>query len=50
MRTRDNVVHGMHKLADVRRLLAQERDDRSLRSILGDNSVADTQQQEGGSC
>eukprot|EP00878_Enallax_costatus_P001087 GHUV01001224.1.p1 GENE.GHUV01001224.1~~GHUV01001224.1.p1 ORF type:complete len:714 (+),score=237.30 GHUV01001224.1:1826-3967(+) len=36
VRTRDNVVHGMHQLEDVKRLIAQERDSRSLTSVFGE--------------
>ncbi|GLC55278.1 hypothetical protein PLESTB_000967300 [Pleodorina starrii] len=34
VRTRDNVVHGMFKLEDVRALMVQERDSRSRESTL----------------
>lgn len=34
VRTRDNVVHGMFKLEDVRALMVQERDSRSKESTL----------------
>jgi hypothetical protein len=33
VRTRDNVVHGMFKLADVVTILQEERDTRALQSI-----------------
>jgi threonyl-tRNA synthetase len=33
LRTRDNVVHGMFKLADVVTILQEERDARALASI-----------------
>lgn len=48
VRTRDNVVHGMHKLEDVKRLIAQERDSRSLTSAFdsGRRSADGEQQQK----
>jgi threonyl-tRNA synthetase len=35
VRTRDNVVHGMRTVAEVKQLLARERDSRSLDSAFG---------------
>ena len=35
VRTRDNQVHGMHKLADVLRVLREEKATRSLQSLFG---------------
>lgn len=47
VRTRDNVVHGMHRLEDVKQLLAQERNNRSLTSVFGSgSSSADGQQHQ----
>ena len=37
VRTRDNVVHGMHALEAVRDVLLQEKAGRSLTSIFGKN-------------
>lgn len=45
MRTRDNVVHGMRKVAEVKQLLAQERDSRSLESAFGSKHADGEQQQ-----
>lgn len=42
MRTRDNVVHGMRTVAEVKQLLAQERDSRSLTS-----AFASSKEEEG---
>jgi len=49
VRTRDNVVHGMRPLAEVKQLLAQERDSRSLTSAFGSKHEdgSSEQQQEG---
>ncbi len=33
VRTRDNVVHGMHTLDDLKKVLVEERDSRSLTSM-----------------
>lgn len=44
VRTRDNVVHGMHKVADLVAVLSKERDSRSQASAFA--SHADSQQQE----
>ncbi len=35
VRTRDNVVHGMHSLASVKDVLLEEKASRSLTSIFG---------------
>ena len=35
VRTRDNVVHGMHSLASVKQVLLEEKASRSLASIFG---------------
>lgn len=45
VRTRDNVVHGMHKLEDVKRLLMQERDSRSRTSAFASHDQQEQQQQ-----
>lgn len=45
VRTRDNVVHGMRKVAEVKQLLAQERDSRSLESAFGSKHADGEQQQ-----
>lgn len=45
VRTRDNVVHGMRKIAEVKQLLAQERDSRSLESAFGSKHADGEQQQ-----
>lgn len=44
VRTRDNVVHGMRSIAEVKQLLAHERDSRSLESAFG-SKHADGEQQ-----
>ena len=44
VRTRDNVVHGMRPLQEVKTMLAQERDSRSLVSAFG-SKAADSEQQ-----
>ena len=47
VRTRDNVVHNQFKVEDVKRLLSQERDSRSLTSVFGSGgSSADGEQQQ----
>lgn len=47
VRTRDNVVHGMRPLQEVKQLLAQERDSRSLESAFGSkHAAADGEQQQ----
>jgi hypothetical protein len=40
VRTRDNVVHGMHKLEAVRDIIAGERDSRSLTCAFGSGEEA----------
>lgn len=49
VRTRDNVVHGMRPLSEVKQLLAQERDSRSLTSAFGSKHEdgSSEQQQQG---
>jgi threonyl-tRNA synthetase len=44
VRTRDNVVHGMHKVSDLKLVLAKERDSRSQSSAFANH--ADGQQQQ----
>jgi threonyl-tRNA synthetase len=44
VRTRDNVVHGMRKLSEVKQLLTQERDSRSLDSAFGSKPADGGQQ------
>ena len=40
VRTRDNVVHGEHKLSDVVQVLLQEKAERSLVSLFGGHEAA----------
>lgn len=42
VRTRDNVVHGMHSLDDVMQVLLEERKQRSLVSLFGAHSPDET--------
>ena len=44
VRTRDNVVHGEHKLADVLRVLQEEKAARSLEGHFGSHSNGDAPQ------
>jgi threonyl-tRNA synthetase len=46
VRTRDNVVHGMHTVADLKVLLAKERDSRSLASAFAAAHADGEQQQQ----
>jgi len=51
VRTRDNVVHGMHSLESVKQVLLEEKTTRSLTSIFGahedaQSSVAKDQRSE----
>ena len=51
VRTRDNVVHGMHSLESVKEVLMEEKTTRSLTSIFGahenaQSSVAEDQRIE----
>jgi hypothetical protein len=46
VRTRDNVVHGMHTVADLKVLLAKERDARSLTSAFATHADGEQQQQQ----
>jgi hypothetical protein len=46
VRTRDNVVHGMRPIDEVKQLLAQERNSRSLGSAFGSKHEDGEQQQE----
>lgn len=47
VRTRDNHVHGMHKLGDVLEILSQEKKQRSLVSLFGDHSADGVAAEEG---
>jgi threonyl-tRNA synthetase len=40
VRTRDNVVHGMHSLESVEQILLEEKSARSLSSIFGEHENA----------
>lgn len=44
VRTRDNVVHGMHSLASVKQVLLEEKASRSLASIFGAHEDAPSNQ------
>jgi threonyl-tRNA synthetase len=46
VRTRDNVVHGMHTVSDLKVLLAKERDSRSLTSAFAIHADGEQQQQQ----
>lgn len=41
VRTRDNVVHGMHSLDSVKQVLLEEKATRSLTSIFGSHEGAE---------
>jgi threonyl-tRNA synthetase len=47
VRTRDNVVHGEHKLADVLRVLQEEKAARSLEGHFGHSSNGEAPQHNG---
>jgi threonyl-tRNA synthetase len=46
VRTRDNVVHGMHKVSDLKQVLAKERDSRSQSSAFASHADGEQQQQQ----